>query len=62
MLNEEASNDILVTTSDCGKAAFDFANGNPMELLAGGNLLFLLKEHANLDARILVPEDWKDFA
>lgn len=58
--NEGASKGILVTTSGYGKAAFDFANGKPMELLDGGNLLFLLKEHAGLDARILMPEEWKD--
>lgn len=57
MQNEGASKGILVTTSGYGKAAFDFANGKPMELLDGGNLLFLLKEHAGLEARILMPEE-----
>ncbi len=60
MQNEGASKGILVTTSGYGKAAFEFANGKPMELLAGSNLLYLLKEHANIDAKIVVPEDWKD--
>ncbi len=57
MQNEGASKGILVTTSGYGKAAFDFANGKPMELLDGGNLLFLLKEHADLDARILISDE-----
>jgi restriction system protein len=60
MQNEGASKGILVATSGYGKAAFEFANGKPIELLAGSNLLYLLKEHANIDAKIVMPEDWKD--
>jgi restriction system protein len=62
MQNEGASKGILVTTSGYGKAAFDFAKGKPIELLDGGNLLFLLAEHAGMDARIIMPDDWKDVA
>lgn len=39
MQNEGASKGILVTTSGYGRAAFDFADGKPMELLSGSNLL-----------------------
>ncbi|WP_319243693.1 restriction endonuclease [uncultured Propionivibrio sp.] len=60
MQNEGASKGILVTTSGYGKAAFEFANGKPIELLAGSNLLYLLKEHANIDAKIVMPEEWRD--
>lgn len=60
MQNEGASKGILVATSGYGKAAFEFANGKPIELLAGSNLLYLLKEHANIDAKIVMPEDWRD--
>ena len=60
MQNEGASKGILVTTSGYGKASFEFANGKPMELLGGSNLLFLLKEHADLEAKIVVPEYWQD--
>ncbi|WP_261526586.1 restriction endonuclease, partial [Burkholderia multivorans] len=60
MQNEGASKGILVTTSGYGKAAFEFANGKPIELLAGSNLLYLLKEHANIDAKIVMSEDWVD--
>jgi restriction system protein len=55
--NEGASKGILVTTSGYGKASYDFANGKPIELLDGNNLLFLLKEHADIDARIIMPLD-----
>lgn len=55
--NEGASKGILVTTSGYGKASYDFANGKPIELLDGSNLLFLLKEHADIDARIIMPLD-----
>jgi restriction system protein len=58
--NEGASKGILVTTSHFGKAAFEFANGKPLELINGGNLLYLLKEHARLEAKIEMPEDWQE--
>jgi len=58
--NEGASKGILVTTSGYGKAAFEFAAGKPLELLSGSNLLHLLAEHAGIEARIVMPEDWKD--
>jgi len=60
MQNEGASKGILVATSGYGQASYDFANGKPMELLDGANLLYLLKEHADLDAKIEVPESWVD--
>jgi len=58
--NEGASKGILVTTSGYGKASFDFARGKPLELLDGGNLLYLLAEHAGVDARIVMPDGWAD--
>src|SRR5205809_1193370 len=48
MQNEGASKGILVTTSGYGKAAFEFAQGKPLELLSGPNLLYLLEEHAGI--------------
>jgi restriction system protein len=58
--NEGASKGILVTTSGFGTASFDFAKGKPLELLDGQNLLYLLSQHAGLDARIIVPDGWAD--
>jgi restriction system protein len=58
--NEGASKGILVTTSGFGKAAYEFANGKPIELITGSNLLFLLKEHADVNAKIVIPSDWID--
>jgi restriction system protein len=52
MLNEGASKGILVCTSGYGTAAFEFAKDKPIELIDGGGLLYLLREHAGLDARI----------
>lgn len=60
MQNEGASKGILVTTSGYGSASFTFAQGKPIELLSGANLLYLLAEHANIEARIVVPEQWRD--
>lgn len=58
--NEGASKGILVTTSGYGKAAYDFAEGKPLELLSGSHLLHLLAEHAGIEAKIEPPDDWKD--
>lgn len=32
----------------------------PLELLDGNNLLYLLREHAGVEAKIEPPEDWID--
>jgi len=60
MHNEGATKGILVTTSGYGKSAFEFADGKPLELLSGSNLIYLLAEHAGIEAKIEVPDDWKD--
>ena len=49
-----------MTTSGYGKATFQFANNKPLELIDGSGLLYLLREHADLDAIIKVPDDWVD--
>jgi len=51
VMNEGASKGILITTSGFGKASFDFAEGKPLELLSGINLLHLLAE-AGTEAKI----------
>jgi restriction system protein len=58
--NEGASKGILVTTSGYGQASFDFAQNKPIELIDGSNLLYLLAEHAGIEAKIVPPDDWKD--
>ena len=58
--NEGASKGILVTTSGYGTSSFEFAEGKPLELLDGPNLLYLLSEHAGLEAKIEPPDDWTD--
>jgi restriction system protein len=60
MQNEGASKGILVTTSGYGGASFQFADGKPLELLSGANLLYLLQEHAGIEARIEPPDEWVD--
>ncbi len=60
MQNEGASKGILITTSGYGKASFEFADGKPIELLSGSNLLYLLAEHAGVEARIEMPDNWRD--
>jgi restriction endonuclease Mrr len=52
--------EILVTTSGYGQASFDFAQNKPIELIDGANLLYLLSEHAGIEAKIMPPDDWKD--
>ena len=60
LLNEGAAKGLLVTTSGFGAASFEFAKNKPLELIDGSNLIFLLKEHAQLDVRISFPETWVD--
>jgi len=60
MQNEGATKGILVTTSGYGQASHEFANGKPLELIDGPGLLYLLHEHASIEAKIEVPEDWVD--
>ena len=58
--NEGASKGILVTTSGYGQASYDFAEGKPLELLSGSHLLYLLSQNAGIEAKIEMPEQWKD--
>ena len=60
VVNEGAGKGILVTTSGFGQASHDFANGKPLELIDGANLLYLLHEHAGVEAKIEPPDDWED--
>ncbi len=47
LLNEGATKGILVTTSDYGPDSYDFANGKPLVLLSGANLLHMLEKHGH---------------
>jgi restriction system protein len=46
-MNEGATKGILVTTSNYGSDAYDFAKGKPITLLNGANLLSLLEKHGH---------------
>lgn len=52
MLNEGANKGILVCTSGYGADAYNFSKDKPIELIDGGGLLYLLREHAGTSARI----------
>jgi restriction system protein len=45
LMNEGATKGVLVTTSDYGPDAYEFASGKPITLLNGANLLHLLEKH-----------------
>jgi restriction system protein len=47
VMNEGANKGILVTTSNYGPDAYAFANGKPLVLLNGANLLHLLEKHGH---------------
>jgi restriction system protein len=47
LMNEGATKGILVTTSDYGPDAYDFAKGKPLTLMNGANLLYLLQKHGH---------------
>lgn len=53
MLNEGANKGILVCTSRYGPDAYNFSKDKPIELIDGGGLLYLLREHAGTHARII---------
>lgn len=55
LLNEGAMKGILVTTSYYGNDAYDFANGKPIQLIDGAQLLGLLEKHGQ-KARIDLKE------
>lgn len=57
MLNEGASKGILVSTSGYGSDAFNFAKDKPIELIDGGGLLYLLENYANVNAKIIMPQE-----
>jgi len=56
MINEGANKGILVTTSNYGPDAYDFAKDKPIELVDGGGLLYLL-EQVGVKARIIFPAE-----
>lgn len=47
VLNEGATKGVLVTTSDYGPDSYTFANGKPLVLLNGSNLLHMLEKHGH---------------
>lgn len=47
VMNEGATKGILVTTSNYGNDAYEFANGKPLTLMNGANLLYLLEKHGH---------------
>ena len=55
VMNEGAMKGILVTTANYGNDAYEFANGKPLTLLNGANLLSLLEKHGH-KARIDLKE------
>lgn len=55
LINEGANKGILVSTSDYGPDAHEFAKGKPMTLLSGAQLLYLLEKHGH-KARIDLKE------
>ena len=55
VMNEGASRGILVTTADYGPDAYTFANGKPLTLMNGANLLHMMERHGQ-KARIDIKE------
>jgi len=47
VVNEGATKGILVTTTDYGPDAYDFAKNKPLTLMNGANLLYLLEKHGH---------------
>jgi restriction system protein len=47
VINEGANKGILISTSDYGPDAYEFAKAKPLVLLSGGELLHLLEKHGH---------------
>ena len=45
VMNEGANRGILITTASYGPDAYEFANGKPISLVDGPNLLLMLQRH-----------------
>lgn len=56
LINEGATKGILITTSDYGADAHKFAEGKPLVLINGNNLLHLLQEELQTQAYINISE------
>ena len=56
LINEGANKGILITTSDYGVDAHKFAEGKPIVLLNGENLLYMLEEEMQIRAYIDIAE------
>ena len=61
VMNEGATKGVLVTTSDYGPDSYNFAQGKPLVLLNGGNLLHMLEKHGH-KAKINIREAKKFLA
>lgn len=55
MDHERANKGILVTTSTFTRGCHKFAEGKPLQLIDGSNLLALIEKHTNLKVRIVMP-------
>ena len=53
MMSEGANKGILVCTSRYGPDAYTFSKDKPIELIDSSGLLYLLREHAGVHARIV---------
>jgi restriction system protein len=57
--NERAAKGILVSTGAYTAAAYQFCENKPLQLVTGGELLYLLAEQG-VKAKIEFPQSWKD--
>jgi restriction system protein len=46
-----------VATAGFGQASYQFAENKALELIDGSSLLYLLAEHADLEAKIVLPAE-----
>ena len=57
MINEGASKGILITTSQYGRDTYEFVKDKPIELIDGAGMLYLLEQHTNTRAKIIMPTE-----
>jgi restriction system protein len=55
MDHERANTGILIATSRFAPACYKFAEGKPMQLIDGGNLVALIEQYTKLKVKIVIP-------
>ena len=60
MINEGAAKASLSRRAITASRRTSFAQNKPLELLTGENLIYMLKQYADVDAKVEFADDWNE--